>query len=1098
MPTAPVQLGEFELLSHLDQGGMGDVWLARNAGTGAPAAVKVLRASGRDEDRLRASLRREIRAVARLDHPHVVRVFDQGIVSAEASDRSEHELPAGSPWLAMELAPLGSLASRRDEVGASWGSIRSVLVALLRALAHAHANGLLHRDVKPGNLLAVGDRGSPRWKLADFGLNRATDPGLISQAGETNAGTPLYMAPEQLGGRADTQGPWTDLFAVGCIAFELLVGYPPAQGTNLATIALARLQGLLPAGVLRVDAPAAVRPWLERLLAVQPVQRFGHAADALASLPDGGELLPEGAAVTDHGAPESSGDWPETQATGPSTEGRMRFPCPVGGVPAPPDLQIPPSWRVAELDAAPSLHRPGGLGLLSLRHPPFAGRSALRDRLWQALLRVHDAGRAEVLELVGSPGVGRRRLARWVASRADELGAAQVLHLDLPAANEPREALARLALAALGHLPREDEPRRITALNALGLGDDRPLAAALRWLLDPSTTLTLPPPERRAAVARLLAALGERRLLVLVVDDPEGAAQVEGVLEALRSFERARVLVLRVGPSTSVHRIEVPPLDPQERALFFDGLGLASSLSKRLDDRLPGQLIEALASWAEAGQLEAGPGGIRATGPGPLPLDRGEPTLGRGWARLDAGERAALGLLACLGSEVDTDRFERACGAAGLSPDSLGRAALDSDLVSPSPGGWSLASGPTRAAILGALGELDPEGRLAGAAADALAEQGDAVGQRGRLLALARRPAEALAALLTAVELRLDRSEHDEAEQLLELADEQARALTQEPTHATRLLLLRARLEFGQGRFDDAGRRAMRAAALARRARDRPTEVRALRYRGMAAAKTGDLVGAETFLEQALARAQDPAEAARANMHLGTTRRLRGDLAGAVEALEASRQGFAALDDPFGRADALAELGHAWLTLADDTGRCAVLVSEALALYEQLGRGVGSAGCTNTLGDLAWRAGRRDEARARYTESLRALERAGSHQQVFPLFNLARLDLEDGRVDAARERLESGAATTSHRGWRLVEAYFRVALLVCHAQAARWEAWTEDLERARDLLDEADAVDAELADLADRAAAAARGAGQAERALEADHLAASQRALLTE
>src|SRR5688572_11432606 len=146
---------------------MGDVWQARHA-SGAAVAVKIVPSAAR----VREAFSEEVRAVAGLDHPNVVTVLDHGVVE-------------GSPWLAMELAE-GSLV---DHVPARWPGVRAVLLQLLDALAHAHARGIVHLDLKPGNVLRGGSRAP--WVLSDFGIARAL--GQVPTDGEvvrTSAGTP--------------------------------------------------------------------------------------------------------------------------------------------------------------------------------------------------------------------------------------------------------------------------------------------------------------------------------------------------------------------------------------------------------------------------------------------------------------------------------------------------------------------------------------------------------------------------------------------------------------------------------------------------------------------------------------------------------------------------------------------------------------------------------------------------------------------------------------------------------------------------------------------------------------------------------------------
>ncbi len=179
-----MKVGRFTLLQELASGASGTVWTARHD-SGHPAAVKLLK-----EASLAARFELELQAISGLHHPNIVQVFDAGTTRDQA-------------WLAMELLTGGPLHLR---VPGAWPERRRVLQELLEGLAHAHAAGLVHLDVKPPNLLI--DR-QGRVKLADFGV-----ASRIGLSPERVLGTPAFMAPEQLT-RGARLGPWTDLYAVG-------------------------------------------------------------------------------------------------------------------------------------------------------------------------------------------------------------------------------------------------------------------------------------------------------------------------------------------------------------------------------------------------------------------------------------------------------------------------------------------------------------------------------------------------------------------------------------------------------------------------------------------------------------------------------------------------------------------------------------------------------------------------------------------------------------------------------------------------------------------------------------------------------------------
>jgi len=210
-----IPLGPFMLSAPLGRGGMGEVWEGIHRTEQVQVAVKVmtLRASRREE--FRKAFGAEVQAAARLHHPHIIHVFDYGEVSAETEELSATRLAAGSPYLVMELAVGGSLKDLgmpRD-----WHEFRTNLLQILDALAHAHARGVIHRDIKPGNVLFGHEEdGRHLLKLSDFGIARAVEGNTRAGNRDSNAaGTPHYMAPEQIHGLWRDQGPWTDLYSVG-------------------------------------------------------------------------------------------------------------------------------------------------------------------------------------------------------------------------------------------------------------------------------------------------------------------------------------------------------------------------------------------------------------------------------------------------------------------------------------------------------------------------------------------------------------------------------------------------------------------------------------------------------------------------------------------------------------------------------------------------------------------------------------------------------------------------------------------------------------------------------------------------------------------
>jgi len=255
-------VGDYELLGRLGDGATGSVRRARDVHTGRDAAVKAVVEAAIAQRVARV----ELDAVSRLDHPGIVQLLDHGVV--DGLDALTTGWAPGTPWLAMEVLSGGSLQLRT----LGWSELVPVLDGLLAALSHAHARGVLHLDLKPANIVVDPD-GLP--VLIDFGI-----AGLSGRRRAMRAGTPTYAAPEQLGGTAEPLGPQTDLYSLGCTAWELLTGTPPFHAPTQEAMIRAHRQRPLPP----LSAPDDVAAWLRRLLAKRPADRFASAAAARQAL----------------------------------------------------------------------------------------------------------------------------------------------------------------------------------------------------------------------------------------------------------------------------------------------------------------------------------------------------------------------------------------------------------------------------------------------------------------------------------------------------------------------------------------------------------------------------------------------------------------------------------------------------------------------------------------------------------------------------------------------------------------------------------------------------------------------------------------------
>ena len=271
--------GRYRLGERLGHGGMGEVFAAQDLRLEREVALKLLRADLAEQDDIRERVVAEARLAARLTHPHVVGVLDTG----------EQD---GRPFVVMER--LSGRTLRDELAGGSMPPerVRDVGLQVLRALAAAHELGIVHRDVKPGNIL---DAGVGTWKVADFGIAKWVHADeTLTGTGEL-LGSPSYLAPERIDG--EQAGPASDLYAVGVLLYESLTGRKPFEGDDPFALAAAIREGRYePPTAIDPDADPEISVVIERAMRRDPTERY-ESAEAMAAA-----LLGEGpgtdAAVT--------------------------------------------------------------------------------------------------------------------------------------------------------------------------------------------------------------------------------------------------------------------------------------------------------------------------------------------------------------------------------------------------------------------------------------------------------------------------------------------------------------------------------------------------------------------------------------------------------------------------------------------------------------------------------------------------------------------------------------------------------------------------------------------------------------------------------
>jgi len=301
--------GRYKLDERIASGGMGDVWKGTDEVLGRTVAVKILLPSLLDEPGFAERFRGEARTMATINHPGVVDVYDYG------SD------PQAGAYLVMEYVEGDALSRTLSKVGRLTPARTMALMAQTADALHAaHEKGIVHRDVKPGNLLV---RPNGTLVLTDFGIARSAAVGQLTQAGAV-LGTASYISPEQATGGVAT--PLSDIYALGVVAYQCLAGHRPFEGDNPLEIAMRHVREQAPP--LPADVPPAVRAIVERAMAKDPTARYPTAAAfaEVARRAGAGLASGTGVAVGPAGAPVSGPPVPSPTSPGPAGTGSVPRP----------------------------------------------------------------------------------------------------------------------------------------------------------------------------------------------------------------------------------------------------------------------------------------------------------------------------------------------------------------------------------------------------------------------------------------------------------------------------------------------------------------------------------------------------------------------------------------------------------------------------------------------------------------------------------------------------------------------------------------------------------------------------------------------------
>ena len=1108
-----VRLGEFRLDGPLGSGGQGTVWSGHHEGSGIRVAVKVLTADGARKPRALQAFRREVRAAARLDHPNIVMVLDQGELPAPVASGSV-VLAKGSPYLVMERAAcsLGDLSRPL-----SWSRTKAVLTAVLDGLAHAHARGVLHRDVKPGNILfpqvpqSTDDFATAC--LADFGLAIDREQGVPAD-GIATAGSPLFMAPEQFTGDSAEIGVETDLYAVGWLGWWLATDQSFFEGDDIRGIRRRKIAGRLPAWPDSAVCPPEFERWVHRLLSTDPLERFPSAAAAKACLQtledDGtvsGSPVPflTGSAHTDPtfdfltmDGSDAGSRWNPRTPTGMHSDQTTAF--------LEPDemdaLALGDQHPVADVlqleplpEAFPTLSqarpwdlRGTGLALYGLRVPRPVGRDAVFEALWTDLRAVVDLGSPRHVLLHGPTGAGRSLVLDTFAWSTAATGAVSVLRLD------PTEGpwalagmLARFFGAARLH-PIDRERRVSRRLRQLGVVDPVDVAGVVRLVADPGSSPQMPVGDLRGVLHVVLRALVARGPVLVLVDDAETfSPEAWGLFknlagpvlmvwscrdDALRDGSPVRSFLDGLAP---IGR-SLQPLSKQAvRQSIQQTAGLDPTFARRLAELTEGnpglthQIITDLVARSALVLTTRGwsaPASSRLGGAGhetawDLHLDRIESLQG-------PVASLALAAAAALGPTVELRTWGDVLDALEVElPDGMLDRWLDHGLIRSAPSGTSfqLAHPLLRRRALERSPRPAPQLHLQ--CARVLAAAKAPPGDIGEQLRLAGHHSAALPHLLAAIEQALDGTGAAPLPRLERAAGACIDALARPTDHpdAIRLAVLRGRIAVRYAAFSDA--LAHVSEVMDQRGLDDDLGRQARLVHVMGALGVMDLstvgrVGPD-LLETLEPRSPDHLKL---RLVLGTAAAYSGQPATSRKWLEP------AID---ARASGLLQ-GRVRVQLATahkaggDTSTALAHIDAAVTIFERQGarRWLGQA--LNERGDIRRRRGELERAEADYVRAESLFRVLGTTHALGPRINLGYLAIARSDHAGAETllRLALGVALgAGQRGYAYAAAY---GLLAATAGRFDPDGFDAIVGQIRDLAARAHFADADLAESAEQAA----------------------------
>lgn len=695
----------YEVVGVLGEGGMGIVYRCRDRGSEVlqeMAVKRVMVPPGGLAHEYLIWFYKEARALAALDHPSIVHAHDYG------------QLADGSPFLAMELVrgvSVHDLGSARLDFGLIW----VIVDQILSALGHAHARGIVHGDLKPSNILVEPvESDVPRVRILDFGLawlkedhhdERLDGQKAVAFAPHAGAGTPGYMAPEQIQHEKHNVCGASDLYSLGCILYRMLSGKPPFLGASRELLRVHAFEEP-PPPVLSVDAPPDVIDYVMRLLAKKPWDRFEFAAEARA----------QWANWRPDPAQEDPGQWRRLLTSKIAEEVPLRL---AGGSASPalnPALQPVP-------ERAP--------GLLSLRPSPLVGRNEIRQALRDICDEVIDGEglKHRLILLVGPSGVGKSRIAEWLCEVVHEEGSMLPLRARYRTMRGPLDGMAGAVVQYLNFERADRDVMEATLLERWKVvSNDKNgrawVAGAVEWLRPSSSghrpvgptgiRFSLDTIETRRMVSRYtLERLAGGRPLLFWLDDLHHAGEptFEGLARIPKDSPGQPTVMVATVRSEDVHKgtpiaerlirlkeafnatvIEVPPLDAQTTCdLLRSSLPLDDDVVLEAARRSRGNPLFALQqvhAWALDGKMELR-GGMYHVSPDVLALR--PKTTAELWdsrvASMPEEHRMSATAVAALGTDIRREVLDELLTSLGIEPGSAIISLQNAEVILPKGAG---------------------------------------------------------------------------------------------------------------------------------------------------------------------------------------------------------------------------------------------------------------------------------------------------------------------------------------------------------------------------------------------------------------------------